>query len=72
MEPVVPSHSEPDAGYTGRRRFLKRALALASALATGGRAGPGSSQQPPADPSKVWGVTSRRLSPILRYRQVAA
>jgi sulfane dehydrogenase subunit SoxC len=55
MEPVAPSPQKPIAGDTGRRRFLKRGLALGAALATGGRAASGSSQQPPADSSKVLG-----------------
>lgn len=56
MEPVTPSPREPIAGdTTGRRRFLKRGLALGAALATAGRAAPGSSQQPSADPSKTLG-----------------
>jgi hypothetical protein len=55
MEDPAPRPQPSIASESSRRRFLKRGLAVGAALATAGRAAPGSGQQAPDDPSKVLG-----------------
>jgi sulfane dehydrogenase subunit SoxC len=69
MEPVAPSSREPIASEIGRRRFLKRGLALGVALSASGRVSPASSHQPPSDPSKILGRHMVPYSERSRFEQ---
>jgi hypothetical protein len=51
----------------GRRRFLKRGVALGAALATVGRAAAGHGQPSPDDPSKVLGLPKRSYGERSRF-----
>ena len=67
------SEPQPTSRDPGRRRFLKRGVAVGAALAAAGRAAAGRAQSPPApdDPSKVLGGPIRPYGERSRFEQTA-
>jgi sulfane dehydrogenase subunit SoxC len=69
MERVVSRPQNPVAPEPGRRRFLRRGLALGTALAAGGHSAPGLGQPPSADPAKALGRHMVPYSERSRFEQ---
>ena len=67
------SEPQPTSQDPGRRRFLKRGVALGAALAAAGRVAAVRAQSPPApdDPSKVLGDPIRPYGERSRFEQTA-